>query len=94
MSVKGYRIIVKGRVTGVGFRFSTLNQAQKYPDLKGYVRNVCRNEVEVVIQGDEYEVNNLISWLRHGPSGARVDDIKISELPISSSLPPFKISFY
>ena len=93
MKIKAYDIKIKGNVTGVCFRAYTLCEAEKYPGLQGYVRNVFHGEVEVVLQGEEYNVKNMITWLHHGPSHARVDSIKINEIPISTTLPSFKIAY-
>jgi acylphosphatase len=93
MAIKAYHIKIKGLVTGIGFRCATLSEAGKYQNILGYVRNVCRSEVEVVIQGDEYDTQCIITWLHHGPEWSRIDDIKINELPITATLPHFKITY-
>ena len=93
MTIKAYHIKVKGIVTGVGFRYSTISEANKYSNLLGYVKNICQGEVEVVIQGDDYDVQSIITWLHHGPSWSRIDDIKVNEIPLTSALPPFKITY-
>ena len=93
MSIKTYQISIKGKVTGVGFRYATLREVNKYLNIFGYVRNVCSNEVEVVVQGEEYDVKCILTWLHHGPSYSRVDDIKFNEIPTSKNLPPFKITY-
>jgi acylphosphatase len=86
-----YHVIVEGRVTGVGFRWSALSYARNLPGLKGYIRNASCNKVEAVIQGPETQVKLMLDWLRHGPSYARVDDIKVNGLPVNENLEIFTV---
>lgn len=86
-----YHVIVEGRVTGVGFRWSALAYAGNLSGLKGYIRNVSYDKVEAVVQGSETQVKLMLDWLRHGPSYARVDDIKINRLPLNENLDTFTI---
>ena len=75
------RIIVTGRVQGVGFRASCGREAKRL-GLAGSVRNLADGSVEVVAEGDEAAVESLIDWCRVGPTFARVQSIKcINETP-------------
>jgi acylphosphatase len=86
-----YLVKIKGIVTGVCFRHYTLQEANKYSELQGYVRNVYEGNVEVLVQGEKAQVECFIQWLKHGPSHARVDDIKINRTPVNNNLTPFTI---
>ena len=88
---KAYLVKIGGRVTGVGFRFSTVEKAREYPSLCGYVRNVGYGEVEALIQGETDEIEQMLLWLRHGPSWARVDEFNLNEVPVSESYRGFEI---
>ena len=88
---EAYLVKITGRVTGVGFRYSTRDFVNQFPEVKGYVRNVSDGEVEVLIQGKKDHLDVILAWLTHGPSHARVDDIKIKKVPLSDSLYYFKI---
>ena len=44
-----YKVSIRGRVTGVGFRYSTFIKSSEFTSLKGYVRNVTYGEVEVFV---------------------------------------------
>lgn len=74
--MKQVHLLIKGEVTGVGFRFNMLNIAE---DLKvrGWCRNNSLSEVEAIAQGDEESLNNFITWCRQGPPGAKVLEVKI-----------------
>jgi acylphosphatase len=48
-----------GRVQGVGFRYTVQNIAQQYA-VGGYVRNLPDGRVELVVEGDEGEIDHLV----------------------------------
>ncbi|MBS7663326.1 acylphosphatase [Pseudomonas lalucatii] len=76
--VHGY---VSGRVQGVWFRQSTVEQAERL-GLQGWVRNLEDGRVEVLAEGDEPAVRALTAWLEHGPSGAQVTAVDLQEQPL------------
>jgi len=86
-----YLVKIRGRVTGVGFRYSALRQAASWPELRGYIRNVSEDEVEAVVQGSEEQVNAMRAWLRSGPPYARVDECREIRLPLEPNLNGFDI---
>ena len=88
-----YLVKIRGIVTGVCFRYYTLKEANKYSELQGYVRNVYEGNVEVLVQGEKSKVECFIQWLKHGPSHARVDEIKINKAPVNKNLTPFTIRY-
>ena len=65
---------IRGRVQGVSFRYYTRQQAIS-KGVNGWVRNLWDGRVEAVIQGDEASVKEVITWCRHGPTSAHVDDV-------------------
>lgn len=93
MREKAYFIKIKGRVTGVAFRYSALQKSQDFPSLTGYIRNAGYGEVETLVQGDSEEVDRMIIWLRQGPSLARIDDFIISDCPVNGNLTEYKITY-
>ena len=92
MSEVAYRVLIEGRVTGVGFRYSTLSETGRYPGLKGYVRNAASRTVECVLQGPEGDVNAMVAWLHKGPPSARVTDVKFNSIPLAPDRQPFRIT--
>jgi acylphosphatase len=70
-SKKCLHAIIHGRVQGVGFRFSTIDQAMRL-GLTGYASNLYDGTVEVVAEGEIKRLNILLAWLRHGPPMAHV----------------------
>lgn len=70
------RVLVSGRVQGVGFRWATRIEAQRL-GVAGTVVNLADGRVEVHV-GDDSASDALIEWLRTGPPGATVDDVAIT----------------
>ncbi len=70
------RAIVRGRVQGVGFRDYVLTRA-RFLGLGGYVRNLPdHRSLEVVAEGDRRDLEQLLTYLREGPRGSRVDALE------------------
>ena len=67
-------LIIKGRVQGVWFRESTRREAVSL-GVTGWVRNRPDRSVEVLAEGPEEQVKELVSWCNHGPPVARVDQV-------------------
>lgn len=70
------RILVSGRVQGVGYRAwcaATARQA----GLSGFVRNRMSGEVEAVFAGPESDVRTMVEACRSGPRHARVERVEV-----------------
>jgi acylphosphatase len=65
-------------VQGVGFRWATEREATKL-GLRGYVRNLPNRDVEIVAEGRTEAVNRLVAWAKHGPPGAQVEAVDVTE---------------
>ena len=72
------RIHVTGRVQGVWFRGWTVDQARDL-GLNGWVRNRRDGNVEILAEGSEEAIAELIRRCREGPSAARVDRVEVEE---------------
>jgi acylphosphatase len=68
---------VRGRVQGVFFRASVESWAEGL-NLKGYVRNLPGNVVEVVAEGEKPQLEKLAEHLKVGPPAAKVDDVQFT----------------
>ncbi len=66
-----YKILLSGRVQGVGFRYFTENRAHKH-HITGYVRNTPDDKVEIICQGSREALDNFIRQVKKGPSFAKV----------------------
>jgi len=72
------RLIVHGRVQGVGFRYSLARQAQSR-GVAGSAANRPDGVVEVVLEGEQEAVESLVRWCEEGPRGAVVERVDVSE---------------
>ena len=70
------RYVVSGRVQGVGFRYFAQTTASRV-GLHGWVRNLPDGRVEAAAEGDADAMGRFEQALRHGPPGARVDQLEI-----------------
>jgi acylphosphatase len=77
LRLKRARVRIHGAVQGVGFRYQTRARAGSL-GLGGFVRNQPDGSVEAAFEGDDDLVQSMVDWVRHGPRGARVDDIEVS----------------
>jgi acylphosphatase len=86
------RIRVIGRVQGVAFRASTVDEAERL-GLAGFVRNLRDGSVEVEAEGERKLVESLMHWCRRGPPAARVDSVESEWLAASGDPGPFRIAW-
>ena len=84
------RLIVRGRVQGVGFRYATCDEA-KLLAVAGWVRNLANGSVEIVAEGPRKNLQMLAAWAHRGPSYARVDDVSEEWLVATGDLNDFAI---
>jgi acylphosphatase len=70
------RIVVSGRVQGVGFRFFAQASAVR-EGLHGWVRNLPDGRVEISAEGEAESLDRFEHAVRHGPSGARIENVDV-----------------
>jgi acylphosphatase len=68
------RLLISGRVQGVGFRYFVEDQARA-EGVHGWVRNLDDGRVEALIEGDRESVDRVEMAVRRGPPLAHVDDV-------------------
>ncbi len=72
------RVVVEGRVQGVGYRYFTVRVAREL-GVRGWVRNLADGRVEAHAAGDSAAVEAFVRRLREGPPHGRVDRIEVLE---------------
>lgn len=70
------RLLIRGTVQGVGYRYSLRAEAQRRA-INGWVRNRSDGSVEALVHGEAQAVEALVAWARRGPPAARVDDVEV-----------------
>lgn len=74
------RVIVRGVVQGVGYRYFTQRVAERF-NLNGYVRNLPDGSVEVIVQlSGEPDFDAFLRMLRQGPRAATVEQVEVETL--------------
>jgi acylphosphatase len=68
-----YLVNIRGRVTGVGFRFWALEKSSLFPSVSGYAKNLETGHVEAFVQGNADEVDAMLDYLRKGPPFSGVE---------------------
>ena len=69
------RLIIRGRVQGVGFRYAFADEARARK-LRGWVRNRRDGSVEAIVAGPAAAVDAIVAWSRRGPSAALVTAVE------------------
>jgi acylphosphatase len=75
MTRSAARLLVEGRVQGVGYRWWTV-QAARALGLSGWVRNRRDGSVEILAIGDEDAIGQLAQACRTGPPAAEVRSVE------------------
>ena len=70
------RVVIRGRVQGIGFRASARSRARSL-GVAGWVRNNADGSVEAELEGPGERVKLALDWFRRGPRGAHVDDVQV-----------------
>ncbi len=78
-STRTIHALVSGRVQGVGFRWSCMEEGERL-GLVGEVRNLDDGDVEVLAKGPADAVGSLIGWLHRGPRWASVSQVLVTDL--------------
>ena len=86
----GKRILVAGRVQGVGFRYFVRDAARR-EGITGTAQNLEDGRVEIVACGDDDALRRFEMAVRRGPIGARVDDVRVEPAPPATDSADFRI---
>ena len=74
------RIVFKGWVQGVGFRYRAIRAASQY-GVTGWVRNDPGGSVTMEIQGTQQQINDVITALEHG-TYISIDHMDTETIPV------------
>jgi len=90
--MKRVHLTITGMVQGVWFRHNTNIVGNKL-GLKGFVRNLPNGDVEVIAEGNEDKLKQLIEFCKQGPEGAHVENVKIEYQEPKNEFKTFSIKF-
>lgn len=91
MGLKQVQLVVRGRVQGVYFRASAQREARRL-GLTGWVRNRPDGFVELLAEGEEEGLKDLIAWANRGPSAARVERVDTRWRSFTGEYSDFRIT--
>lgn len=75
---RSYRIVIKGKVQGVNYRYNAQAMAHKL-NLTGFVRNLHDGTVYAEAEGTDEAVHKFIEWCHVGPRLADVTEVEGTE---------------
>ena len=78
---------ITGHVQGVSYRANAQVLASRL-GVRGWVRNLPNGDVESVAEASPEPLERYIAWCRRGPTGARVDSVRVDEVNDPSQLGP------
>lgn len=86
------KIKVVGLVQGVGFRYFVYRNAIKL-GVTGWVQNsrTSRDEVFIEVEGEEWQVEELIKQVKVGPTFSNVKNVIVEKLPYENKYKEFFI---
>ena len=87
------RVTYRGRVQGVGFRFTALEFAHTFPAVTGYVRNLPDGDVEVLAEGPRGDVNALLEAVAHGPHERFIRQVTAEPVVPTGSFSSFDVTY-
>ena len=70
-----YKVNISGKVQGVFFRSSSQQKAIEY-SLSGYACNLANGGVEVLLCGEQKNIDHMLEWLAQGPEQAEVESVE------------------
>ena len=92
MENKSVHILVTGKVQGVFFRQATKVIAIKN-HVTGWIKNLESGQVEILLEGEDQNVNSIVEWCHNGPANSRVDEIKIEQQKFSGQYSNFEVRY-
>lgn len=85
-------LFISGRVQGVFFRANTKKRAREL-GIKGWVKNLPDGRVEVMAEGEEEEVKELVEWCKSGSRHAEVTNVEVEYGEYQGELGDFEIRY-
>jgi acylphosphatase len=81
MIVTAQRLVIRGRVQGVGYRDAAVQAAFEH-GVVGWVRNRRDGSVEIHVQGNAAAIERFVVWSRRGPPLARVTGVEVVDAEV------------
>jgi acylphosphatase len=92
MGTKRLHAFFSGRVQGVGFRYTAQRIAEDFP-VTGFVRNLQDGRVELLIEGEEKDLENFLQKIRKSFLTRYIDGVETRWLESSGEFQDFGITY-
>ncbi|OGD67947.1 acylphosphatase [Candidatus Berkelbacteria bacterium RIFCSPHIGHO2_12_FULL_36_9] len=90
--MKRIHLLILGNVQGVGFRYN-VRQKVMMLGLVGTVENLPDGSVEIVAEGEEEKLQELVKWCKSGYHYAKIDNIKVDWQKAERTYNDFEIKY-
>ncbi|WP_166263661.1 acylphosphatase [Marinobacter caseinilyticus] len=90
MAQQRWLMRINGRVQGVYYRASAKYKAADL-GVTGYAKNLSDGRVEVVAEGEEAALNEMLEWCWQGPPNAEVTNIECEKAAATPYYDNFQI---
>jgi acylphosphatase len=87
---KRVHVMISGRVQGVWFRANTKRKAEDL-GLTGWVKNTEDGKVEAVFEGNEDDIQKMVSWCHTGSESSRVTNVEVRYQDFTNEFDRFQI---
>lgn len=91
-TLKRLQVLYKGRVQGVGFRYTVDGIAQE-TGVTGWVRNLPGGDVEVVMEGSEPQINDTLERIRLSAVGKHITKCSKNWQDYRKEFTEFRVEF-
>jgi acylphosphatase len=88
--MKRVKIKITGKVQGIFFRVHVKSFAIRN-NITGYAKNINDNALEVLAEGEDNAILNIIEYCKKGPEGAIVEKLDIEEQSYKNEFKGFSI---
>ena len=92
MTNRCLHIFVSGLVQGVYFRANSLKKAKSL-GVTGWIKNLGDGRVELMVEGKETLVNQMLEWCKQGPPRAKVNNISVDDILFQNKFTEFIIKY-
>ena len=93
MVKKRLHVYYSGMVQGVGFRF-TAERLANHLGLSGWVKNLRDGRVELVCEGEESKLSELLNKIKNGPLKSYISEQDVEWGRATDEFSAFEIGFW
>jgi len=90
--MKRIHLIIHGKVHGVFYRDKTKRKGTEL-GLKGFVKNLEGGTVEVIAEGPENRLNELIEFCKNNPGYSKVEKVNVKKEKATNEFEDFRVRY-